>query len=72
MCACGGTPILTSRAAFANCLRLLLSCKCLRLMLVSVEEKDGAWEGASWVPPSSMDGSCLEYSVKSSIERGGE
>ena len=64
--------ILTSRAASTSCLRLLLSCKCLRLMLESAEEKDGAWEGSSWALPTSSEGGCLEYLVKSSTERGGE
>ena len=76
VCACvclsRGAVSLTSRAAFANCLRLLLICKCVRLTLVSVDEKDGAWEGSPRALPISREGGCLEYLVKSSTERGGE
>ena len=72
VCLSRGAVSLTSRAAFANCLRLLLICKCVRLRLVSVDEKDGAWEGSPRALPVSREGGCLEYLVKSSTERGGE
>ena len=64
--------ILTSRAAFANSLRLLRRCKCLKLVPVFAEEKDEARKGSSWVLPVIREGRCLEYSFRSLTDRGGE